>query len=233
MVVDHSPKKDYVNEQKRSEEVTLVTVLQAIKSMDAKINERLQHVEEKTNLIYDRVRELESKGLHMQDELEDVKSSIKDCRDDIKEQTDRIKRRDNLIVMGIPENTEGEEMLTELITLILPDYYMMVMHDRVGPKKENANHPRPIRLFLQNPKMKSTALKNCKLLKNHIRLQKVSVRKDLTKIEQLEKKNSPRVTRSASQRANKRPRISPAVGGETSSSSLTNYRPVEILESME
>ena len=62
MVVDHSPKKDYVNEQKRSEEVTLVTVLQAIKSMDAKINERLQHVEEKTNLIYDRVRELESKG---------------------------------------------------------------------------------------------------------------------------------------------------------------------------
>jgi len=201
MGIERSPRKQ--SQSTSDDEVTLKALLAAInhnnaliKQMEAKTDAGLQRVEEKINLIYDRVKDLESKGKQIKPDIEMLKSSIGDCRNEIKEQADRSNTINNPLVMGIEESDVDDQLLSELLSIILPDVHTTIVNDRVRVIKPNQKHSRPIRLFLLNPKTKSTALQNCKRLKNNPRFQKISVTRDLTKLQQFEQKNSPRVTRS-------------------------------------
>jgi len=206
MGLGHSPRKNDANKSNTRPLITLETILDAIESMDQRLNQRLINVEEKTSLIYERVNELERREEKLQEEMDALKSSVQNCELNAKELSDRAQRKNNLIVKNVPESEEGEEILKELLQIIIPEAANNIVSDRVGPLKPSQNFPRNVRLFMMNPKYKSTALENCKLLKGNPRFQSISVcKKDMTKLEQQQHKLEPKITRSTARRNAKRP----------------------------
>src|SRR5581483_1029458 len=105
-------------------------------------------------------------------------------REEIVEQKRRIMRLPNLIMMGVPESEEGFLLAEEVLKVIYPEWSGKVKDFRIG--KQNGTTMRPLRITFPNSMERNQALKGCKNLKHHPHLSKISVRKDLTKEEQIE-----------------------------------------------
>lgn len=113
-----------------------------------------------------------------------LSEGISDVREEIREQKRRIIRMSNIVVMGIPESDEGLALAQNLLTIIAPSPLGTIPHTRVGDP--NGRKPRPLRVSFSSAAARNEVLKNCKKLKGLSQFQGVSVRRDLTKVEQEE-----------------------------------------------
>jgi len=167
----------------------LSTVLQKLDGME----NRLSDVEKDINEIKDRQVDLEATKCS-KDELEETTAKLKA---EIREERERILRKNNLIVFGIPETMEGNDQLDELLQIICPQD-VHIENERVG-KMEKAGK-RPLRLYLTNPAIKRQMLKNCSKLKGNDRMKHISVSHDMTREQVQERASTPRQTRAATRR---------------------------------
>lgn len=146
---------------------------------------------------------------------EDLQAAIKNVKDDLVEQQKRESKKNNVVVFGIPEDENGEDLLDNLLQILLPGETVKIDNQRFGVK--TSDRPRPIRLYLNNYPMKSKLLSNLNRLKGLEDFKKVSIVRDLTKAQRLiENESKPsRRTRSqknkadgeAEREANKRQKI--------------------------
>ncbi|OXA44848.1 hypothetical protein Fcan01_20597 [Folsomia candida] len=118
-----------------------------------------------------------------------LRESIKDTllqevREEFVEQKQRLIRMCNIILMGVPESTEGLNVAAQLMKVIVPEWVGPLHDNRIGDPE--GRKPRPIRINLSTVQQKTQALKNCSMLKDRTEFKTISVRKDLTRQEQTE-----------------------------------------------
>jgi len=167
------------------------------------ILQRLETVEANHANLESRVARIESEEFLTVNDMEEItyqiKKSSQESYDEMKEQCDRMRRESNIILMGIQESHEGELLIDDLLETILPPNTAAVLKERVGKPSAEQKNPRPMRIVLANSLLKRQTLRNCKALKGLEKFKNISVKPDLTKIQQQER-NSPVQTRSRKRR---------------------------------
>jgi len=184
---------------------------ETIAKIDA-LTSSIANVHARMGIIEQKIRLNEEIANDIQSEVETMKTGVTNgflqINHSIKEDQDILRRINNLIIMGAPESPEGLSLVKDLFQIILPDKQVLVRDHRLGPANDK---PRPLRIYLDNAGDKRTALNNCKKLKGIDHLKNLSVKQDLTKAQQIQRRNerirkqkevreSPVITRSTSQR---------------------------------
>lgn len=168
-----------------------MTQLDELKKSNNDILERLDKVEKEKD-------ELKSNHSVIQEQVKTLRTDMGQHLDQldgkIDEEINRLRRINNIIVMGLPEGEDGVRLAEELMQIILPNSTIEIKDERLG-RDLNAEKPRPMRIRLSNEVEKQTALNNCKKLKGLHNFNKVSVKKDLTKMQQVLQKRTPVQTR--------------------------------------
>lgn len=153
--------------------------------------QRIDDIEEKLN---NRMTTVETQQTELQTTActkTEMQKMATGLQADLKEQKEQILRKDNIIIFGIPENENGDQLYSQLINIIADHLHAFPYKERVGDPEKASN--RPIRVFLP-PGTKRTLLSKCKRLKNKPKFEKVSVCSDLTKLQRATR--SPVKTRS-------------------------------------
>jgi PHD-finger len=113
----------------------------------------------------------------------------KDIRMGVVEEMEREKRKNNLVLMGVPEegnDGEGTEKVAEVINGLIPEAKVdFVLVGRIG-KKENGT--RPIRIRVEDQSHRRKLLGRAKDLKSMEGLGRIYIVPDLTRVQQLEDK---------------------------------------------
>jgi len=219
MPVEHSPNS---NSSKIAGAVSNELLLATIQKNDANINRKLDSVLDRLNTLEDNQKHMETRlqalehtnhkivnDMQISKENADVlKKEVSQTLSQLKESQDRSWRKNNIVLMGILENEESDNTVCSLLNILLPKSNYLMSHERFG--KQNESHPRLIRVYLPNRIEKQKLLANCKLLHDNVEFKGISVKPDLTKTQQEERK-SRAVTRSHGQSSyqpnpNKRPR---------------------------
>jgi len=180
---------------------TMSASLSSINNKLDSLIDRLSKLEEHTNVMDERIHCLENSNADMQRELSRSKQLTEAVKDEVqtavsmfKEEQDRSWRKNNIIIMGVPESEEGEILLNEVLKFLLPGTHALAF-ERVG-KAMSQSKTRPIRVFLPNKVLKSEVFKKSKLLKEHEAFQHIYVQPDRTKLQQQQR--TPVQTRSQS-----------------------------------
>ena len=197
-------------EMSEAEKTILAAVQESIKTtrqLELSINNKLDHVLDRITVLEEhhssmerRISALENNTTAVFNDITESKESMEKIQSDmkstiiqIKEEQDRSWRRNNVVFLGIPETDDGFSTAQQLISFLLPHANYPISQERVG--KPNAATSRPIRIYLPNKVEKQTMMSNCKNLKNRPEFEKISVRPDLTKQQQVQRK-TPVATRS-------------------------------------
>jgi len=166
--------------------------------LDSLIN-RIDHIEESHKLLDTRLTMNEDTTHRIDEEVKEVKSELSDALLTLKEQHDRMRRKNNIIAYDIPDSAEGESLVMDLLNVILPNLCMQPSMERIGKPVPNAKRPRPLRIVLPNQIERRNALQNCRRLKGLETFAKISIKPDLTRNQQNERRTPPH-TRSQSQK---------------------------------
>lgn len=168
-----------------------MTMIRRLENTCQKLDDRMTIIEENNLGTKTRLAAVESTQEDVQAELTEVKNTIINLNDqvttNISEQLNRYQRRLNLIIKGVPENENSDDLLAELFQIIWPGNPVPCW-TRIGELKPNAVTTRPIRIPMLTANDKRTILSNCKKLKGVESLKGISVSKDLTKTQQEESK---------------------------------------------
>ncbi|OXA60522.1 hypothetical protein Fcan01_05536 [Folsomia candida] len=188
----HSPTK------KAQEDVviTLPVLEQSISkivadTMEAKFSTLSSDFLAKISGIVDKCALLEQRQDKIEERIDtvasDLQCEITAVREEIKEQSRRMHKIMNIVLMGVPETCDGIKTAENIMKVILPSWKGPIPDVRVGdPNRPNKSHPRPLRITCSSAQDKATALKNCILLKGRDEFKTISVRRDLTKQQQQE-----------------------------------------------
>jgi len=180
---------------------------------------RLEDIENKCEDLNKRVCEIENEEYATTTEVQQkIKQSSSEIAQEIKEQCDRVRRENNIILMGITESDQSTAIIDKLLSLIVSNPSHILLKERIGKFSSSQKYPRPVRVVLPSSLIKQATLRNCKILKGIPEFAKVSVQKDLTKIQQLERA-SPAETRSRKKR-----KLEENEGAQTPKSSQTYVR---------
>lgn len=148
------------------------------------VSDRLTHMEKTYATMEPRIQGAEKEVEKVWEEVKTIKQNLADQNDDlqklVKEEAQKLIKRNNLVLIGVPETPEGFEKVKSLLQLILPDHHINIINDRLG-KPRSDEKPRPLRITLNTFSDKLIALNNCKLLKNKQEFKGISVKSDLTK----------------------------------------------------
>jgi len=190
------------NTNQSHKEPSLTEILAAIHNTRSDMNmkldllaHRIEVMECTTNRLKNAIDEFGLKHVEMEAKIAENTESCDELRGEIsalKETTDRMWRKNNLVVFGIPENEESENLINDFMGIILPAC-STARFERIG--KENEKIDRPVRIHLSTFLDKKSALSNCQKLKGMDKFKKISVRPDLTK-EQINQRKTPVRTRS-------------------------------------
>lgn len=136
----------------------------------------------------DRLAKLENENAQIKADQLDTKDEITTLREEMKNAMDeeirKMRKISNIIIYGISETDEGLEIVKKILSVILPKthYSINIVNDRLGPEILSQN--RPLRIQLNSPLEKRTALQNCKKLAGIDEFKGISVSPDLTKQQQ-------------------------------------------------
>lgn len=183
-------RKDLFASQKQTQENIQKTIessilpqLQAIRSDQAKLNHRVSEIEERLNQVVDSSKSSAEQCVQLQSDFTNL-SAVQSA---MKEQQDRIRKLNNIIVMGIPEDDNAHTTLAELMNFLLPNNELHINANiRIGMSTRGKT--RPIRVQLNNNNDVHRVLKQSKSLKNHEKFQNIYLNKDLTKLQQEERR---------------------------------------------
>jgi hypothetical protein len=113
----------------------------------------------------------------------------KDIRMGVVEEMEREKRRNNLVLMGVPEeglDGEGREIVADVINGLLPEVKVeFVLMGRIGKR---GNGTRPVRVKVDDQSHRRKILGRAKDLKTMEGMDKIFIVPDLTRVQQLEDK---------------------------------------------
>jgi hypothetical protein len=124
-----------------------------------------------------------------------LNDNLNQLREQLQEEKDRLRRANNILIMGLPENDSGLRLAYDLMKVLLPTITVTILDQRVGIQKPNNN--RPLRIHLSNAAEVRSALNNTKKIKGNPAFASISVRKDMTK-KQREDNHQRMMTRSQS-----------------------------------
>lgn len=180
--------------------ITEDTLRRVVEEVVNKANDKL--LEEVRSLTQE-VSKIKAKTDNLEKRIDGVEADVvremAAVREELKEQQQRVIRMSNLVLMGVPESGEGLKLAVKLMGVIYPTWTGPLIDNRIGvPNKKG---PRPLRIPLPSASERAKALRECVKLKDHREFDKISVRRDLTKIQQQEiQLRSPVGTRSAKKR---------------------------------
>lgn len=199
MPLPRSPTATPTGQKVQESDVTLKMVFESVTS-------QLKDIQAGQASIISRLDKMEIENEKLKKSHEAIKSDLSTFKaqvgndfnfisDKIEEEVRKIRKMCNIIIMGISEDDEGNNILIKLLEVISPGKYSELnLNERLGELKQGTN--RPVRIRFSTQMERDSAMKNCKQLKNHPEFAKVSVRKDLTKYQQQQQKTrSPVVTR--------------------------------------
>lgn len=151
------------------------------------IASRMKRMENRLDDVEDRVDVLEQKS---NESAVVVKSTVRDLREDLSEAKQRLLKRDNAIIFGIPEDEEGHKLYDELMKILLPSDMSKITYERLGDvTKITEKGPRPILVCTGNSLLKRRMFRNLKQLKDIEQFKKINVKHDLTKLQRKELTN--------------------------------------------
>lgn len=105
---------------------------------------------------------------------------------DLSEQCDRLKRSTNIVLMGVPEDSNAIKTCKEILDIALPNNDIWVTDSRIGTKQDGKI--RPIRICLNGPNQVLQAVGNYKKVRQKAKFANISIRRDETKRQQAERK---------------------------------------------
>jgi hypothetical protein len=113
----------------------------------------------------------------------------KDIRMGVVEEMEREKRRNNLVLMGVPEegeNGERREIVNNVISGLMPG--VQVNFELVGRIGKKGVGTRPVRIKVDDQNHRRKLLAGAKDLKDKEGLDKIYIVPDLTRVQQMEDK---------------------------------------------
>jgi hypothetical protein len=162
-----------------------------IDNLSSAIDELKQGQTELSN----RLNSLEQQNSHLTRKHAEVEQQVKDLKtatqmeftfmkNDFAEERERLKRLNNLILMGVEESEDGLLLAKQLLDQLLPGIQVRLDQKlRIG--KPNAdNRPRPLRIPLNNSLDRRSALEAYRNLPNKEHFGGVYPKSDLTKRQQ-------------------------------------------------
>ncbi|CAL8137505.1 unnamed protein product [Orchesella dallaii] len=148
----------------------------------SKINARITTLEENIHTYKQECGE-SSKTLRV-----DLKA-IATTQDKLQEQQDRLKRINNIVIMGIPEDENDHGVLSSVMQVLLPNNTLRIRTHKMRIGKPSQERMRPIRVQLNSNNEAHSALQNAKKLKDIDKFQNIYARLDQTKQQQLERRD--------------------------------------------
>ncbi|OXA42545.1 hypothetical protein Fcan01_22750 [Folsomia candida] len=180
---------------------TMLKQFKDVKDTQSHIMKRLDNMEaEKEKLVENQIAMQES----LTSFQNEVKSDFQKFEEKYDEEIRKIRKLNNLVVMGIPETNDGQKLLTDLLKIIYPtSYTSLKLDERIG--QLTTSSLRPVRLRFSSATERQLALDNCKNLKGLVQFDKISVKKDLTRKQQELKQNSRTPVQTRSRSSHKQP----------------------------
>jgi len=115
-------------------------------------------------------------------------SMRKDIRMEVAEEMEREKRKNNLVLFGVPEEGSeglGRERIVEVIKGLVPEAEVeFVVVARIGRKESGAI--RPVRIRVEDPGNRRKLLGRAKGLKSKEGMDKIYIAPDMTRVQQLD-----------------------------------------------
>ncbi|CAL8098270.1 unnamed protein product [Orchesella dallaii] len=155
-----------------------------VKEEIGKIADRITNLEEK----YERLAEQNVSSSDNAKAMQESINSITEMHTKLKEQQDRLHRVNNIIVMGIPANENALNALCNTMDIVLPNNTLRPHTKVIRVGKPAERKTRPIRVQLNSSNDVYTALRNAALLKDTEIHKNIYIRKDLTKLQQDERR---------------------------------------------
>lgn len=156
--------------------------------LDKKLDQFQGLILEEMRKLVDKVASIEQRQDDLEKKVEMLTAGIHNefsaVREEIQEQKRRIIRMPNIVMMGVPETSEGLQCAKDIIKIIAPHFSGEVADNRIGDP--NGRKPRPLRISFHSATEKNAALAMCRKLAGMEKYSSISVRKDLTKQEQVE-----------------------------------------------
>lgn len=178
---------------KQTIESTILPELQAIRNDQAKLNDRVSEIEQRL----DQVVNTSKAGAVQCEKLQSDMKKLSEVQSALQEQQDRIRKLNNVIVMGLPEDENAHTTLTKVMQFLLPNNKLHINANiRIG--MNTRGNARPIRVQLNSNNEVHHVLKQAKLLKEHEHFHNIYVRKDLTRLQQEERRKQSAVPASQS-----------------------------------
>jgi len=180
-------------------EISLKQVYDEIKStryglmrkMDAVIG-RIEHLEKSQTKVEKLLQERQIDKVQINARINEISRNAvaqgQKIEYQMQKKIDRLRRQNNLVIMGIEEKSSEVNTLASLFSIIWPQESFENRYTRVGLQKKNAAHPRPIRVEIPSFLEKKQMINNCRKLKGVTTLKGISVKNDMIKTQQQEHK---------------------------------------------
>ncbi|CAL8149319.1 unnamed protein product [Orchesella dallaii] len=172
----------------------IMPVLENIKSEHKQLCTRVTNIE----AVNKKQAEKEKKYKEDADNLANDVNDLGHMQRQLKEQQDRIKRLNNIVVMGIPEDEMELQTLHNVMQVIMPGNNLRLRAKEMRIGIEMDSKTRPIRVQLNCNNDVWTALGRGKELKAYSEFDNIYIRKDNTRVEREErakKRPGPYMTR--------------------------------------
>ena len=158
----------------------------------ASLDERILKIEKSVSTFHERQAKCESDITEIKTVMQGVLASRPQLMSDVlREMEMREHRRENLMIYGLPEPTDGslterkqhdETVIRELLQEVDVSNVRLLEARRVGRVSED--RPRPVKIKLENRHSKYEILKKAKTLRESSHFGNVYIRNDLTKFQQ-------------------------------------------------
>jgi hypothetical protein len=160
----------------------VATQFDEIRNNQKEIVTRLDKIEKDKDAMMENQEKMKETLFNFQ---QNVAEDMNHINSKLNEEIVKLRKINNLIIMGVPENDGGLALIKKLLEIILPEQHnnITILNKRLGRDPVNGK-PRPLRITLNSQSEKELALNNCKKLKGMEEFAKISVRPDLTKQQQ-------------------------------------------------
>lgn len=155
--------------------------------------DRIEHAQKDTlsevKDMKEKYTDLLSKFENHDKDISTIKTTIKaldSTQSSLQEQQERLKRMNNIIVMGVPESSDAVPTLQNLMNIILPGHNLNLNEWRLGKPEEGKVRPCRIQLNCNNDVRRAIA--NRSFLKDKPEFSSIYVKPDETRAQQMQSK---------------------------------------------
>lgn len=179
---------------------TMVANFTQIRNSQSVLQSSVDQLKATQESILQRLGNVEALTESLSTSQSELNGEVKALKDDAREQYQKLLRMSNIILMGVPETDAGLQLANNLLNFLHSEWKGPIVDRRVGDPTQNQGKPRPLRIPVKHSLMRDEIIFNCSKLKGKAEFAGISVRRDLTKKEQLEWRNQGELRRSQRKR---------------------------------